>query len=157
MDLQINALPADELRRIRAQSSDDHGNPYTVRVDETGGAPLRCCLRDSRPGERIALIAYAPLGRPGPYDEVGPVFVHAEECSGYADPHRYPEEFRARPQVFRTYRADGSISGGRLVQPDDDLERAAAELLADPDVVVVHSRNIVYGCYMFAMTRPSDG
>lgn len=157
MNLQISALPADELRRIRGQGRDDHGNPFTGTVDEAGGAPLRCCLRDSRPGERIALIAYGPLGRPGPYDEVGPVFVHAEECAGYAEPHRYPEAFRSRAQVFRTYRADGSISGGRLVQPDDDQDQAAAELLADPDVTVVHSRNIVYGCYMFAMTRASNG
>ncbi|MGW3510169.1 DUF1203 domain-containing protein, partial [Streptomyces sp. NPDC000994] len=27
------------------------------------GAPLRCCLRRSEPGERIALVSYAPLRR----------------------------------------------------------------------------------------------
>ena len=50
--------------------------------------PIRCCLGRSRPYETIALVSYAPLrrwaretgARPGPYDEVGPVFIHPEEC-----------------------------------------------------------------------------
>ncbi|PZS31018.1 MAG: DUF1203 domain-containing protein [Pseudonocardiales bacterium] len=156
MTIHIHALPPAELQRIREQGRDDHGNPFAVRLDDVGGAPLRCCLRDSRPGERIGLISYSPVGQPGPYDESGPVFVHAEDCGGYAGADRYPAEFRARPQVFRTYRSDGTISGGRMVSVDDDQEQAAAALLADPDVAVVHSRNVVYGCYMFAITRAAD-
>jgi hypothetical protein len=29
------------------------------------------------------------------------------------------------------------------------------ELLADPAVVQVHSRNVTYGCFMFSVTRAS--
>ena len=31
-------------------------------VEEDGGRPLRCCLRDSRPGERLALVAVTGAG-----------------------------------------------------------------------------------------------
>ena len=42
---------------------DDAGHPPRLLIDQEGGSPLRCCLRRIRPGERVALVAYAPLGR----------------------------------------------------------------------------------------------
>ena len=38
-----------------------------------------------------------------------------------------------------------------MVRPDDDQEAAARELLAADGVTFVHSRNVVFGCYMFAI------
>ncbi|WP_017601626.1 DUF1203 domain-containing protein, partial [Nocardiopsis lucentensis] len=62
---------------------DDAGHVRDAFTDDEGGAPLRCCLRRSIPGERMTLVTYAPLRRwaaeggvdPGPYDECGPVFI----------------------------------------------------------------------------------
>lgn len=48
--------------------------------DDESGAPLRCCLRDSRPGERVALVSVAPPGPRGAYAETGPVSTHADGC-----------------------------------------------------------------------------
>jgi hypothetical protein len=157
ISLEIRAIPGETLRRLRAQGHDDHGNPWQSRVDTEGGAPLRCCLRDSEPGEEIALISYAPVGVavtvcPGPYDEVGPVFVHADECDGYAGAG-YPGGWVDRPQTLRAYRLDGTIAGGVRLEPGADRDAAARELLADPDVAFIHSRNIVYGCYMLEIRR----
>ena len=149
----VIALPPARLATIRREGQDDQGNVAISRIDEGGGAPLRCCLRNSRPGERILLVAYSPFDGPGPYAETGPVFIHADPCPGYPDVTAYPKEFRSRQQVFRTYRSDGTIAGGRLVDPDDSHETAIAELLADPEVAYIHSRNVVFGCYMFAIHR----
>ena len=121
-----------------------------VSVDHEGGAPLRCCLRDSRPGERLVLALVTPPGPQGAYAESGPVFLHAEPCGGPDQPG-YPEEFRRRTQVFRAYSDDGRIVGGRVVKPEDDQETIAEELLAEADVAYLHSRNVVFGCYMFAI------
>ena len=87
-----------------------------VFIDDDGGRPLRCCLRDSRPGERIALVAVTPDGPQGAYRETGPVFLHADGCAGPADTG-YPEDFRRRTQVFRAYSHDGVIVGGEVVEP----------------------------------------
>lgn len=152
--LQIRPIPAGTLRRMRGQGCDDHGHRWRPHVDAEGGAPLRCCLRDSLPGEEIVLISYAPVRAAvatdaGPYDEVGPVFVHAEECAGYSDDARYPEEWAMnRRQVLRAYRADGTIVGGVQLGLGEDRDVAAHELFTDPDVAFLHSRNVVYGCYM---------
>jgi hypothetical protein len=156
--LRIQAIPPTTLRRLRAQGHDDHGHPWQPRVDDAGGAPLRCCLRDSRPGESVVLISYAPLRAAdavdaGPYDEVGPVFVHAEECAGPDDDRTYPVGWVDRPQVLRAYHSDGTIAGGVRLDPGADRAAAATELLADPDIAFVHSRNVVYGCYMLEIRR----
>jgi hypothetical protein len=42
----------------------------TVQADN-GGSPVRCCLRETRPGERVMLIAYTPPGTAGAYAERG--------------------------------------------------------------------------------------
>ena len=121
-------------------------------VDDDGGAPLRCCLRDSRAGERIALVAVTPEGPQGAYRETGPVFLHAGGCAGPAD-SAYPDEFRRRTQVFRAYDHGGVIVGGHVVPAGTGQEEAAARLLADPDVAFLQTRNVVFGCYMLTIKR----
>jgi hypothetical protein len=121
-------------------------------VDEDGGRPLRCCLRDSRPGEHIALVAVTPEGPQGAYRETGPVFLHADGCAGPAGTG-YPEEFRRRTQVFRAYDATGAIVGGSVVQPGTGQEETAAGWLADPVVAFLQTRNVIHGCYMLTIRR----
>ena len=74
------------LDEIRAARVDEAGNRLTVQTDTAGGSPLRCCLRETVPGERVLLIAYTPPGGRGAYAERGPVFIHAEPCEGYRTP-----------------------------------------------------------------------
>jgi len=166
--LPIPPTALDELREI-----DDAGRPvrpYTahesgVPIDSVG-SPLRCCLRAIEPGERVALVSYAPLRRwaketgaePGAYDEAGPVFIHADECGGPPAAQGYPF---ARPGALRTlrrYNTEGHIVGGRLFEISDDPEagfdRAFREAFADPRVALVHVRAVEYGCFQFEVRRP---
>jgi len=144
---------------------DDAGNPPRLLTDDEGGSPLRCCLRRIRPGEPVALVSYAPLRRwaretgaqPGPYDEVGPVFIHAGACEGPVGTG-YPPELAGGLRVFRAYSAGGSILGGRLFDPGPDPDPAGAEtllaeMLSDPAVALVHARAVEYGCFTFEVRR----
>ncbi|MEU7422922.1 DUF1203 domain-containing protein [Streptomyces sp. NPDC040750] len=150
-------IPAAALEELRA--ADDAGRPAVPFTDEEGGAPLRCCLRHSTPGERIALVSYAPLRRwaagtgadPGPYDEQGPVFVHASGCPG-PDGDALP--FTNSHRMVRRYSADGRILGGRLVEDAAGFEPAFAEAFADPRVALVHVRAVEYGCFLYEVRRP---
>ena len=147
----ISALPAEVLSRLWAGGRDASGSP-AERVVATGrGEPLRCCLRDARPGEPLVLFGYRPPTADGPYREVGPVFAHAEPCSGY-DGHGYPRDWLGRPQVLRAYDSRGWIHPATRVHDGSDPEAAIAAVLAEPGVVEVHSRNVAYGCFMFAVT-----
>lgn len=152
------ARPIDPTVLKELRSADDAGRGMVPATDEEGGAPLRCCLRRSEQGERIALVSYAPLRRwaaetgadPGAYDEQGPVFVHAEECGGPATGSGYP--FADAHRVLRRYSADGRILGGELVDSlgDGAFQRA----FDDPSVVLVHVRAVEYGCFFYEVQRP---
>ncbi|MBK3630051.1 DUF1203 domain-containing protein [Streptomyces sp. MBT49] len=149
-------VPADVLDELRR--ADDAGRPPVPVTDEEGGAPLRCCLRRSEPGESIVLVSYAPLRRwaaatgadPGPYDEQGPVFVHARKCAGPAGAEL---PFTGSRRVVRRYSAAGHILGGRLVEDPDGFDAAFAEAFADPEVSLVHVRAVEYGCFLYEVRR----
>ncbi|GDY30826.1 DUF1203 domain-containing protein [Gandjariella thermophila] len=155
---EVRAIEPEALRQLWER--DDAGNPPRLLVHEDGGSPLRCCLRPVRPGERVALVSYAPLRRwaertgadPGPYNEVGPVFIHPQPCDGPRG-SGYPYELRSSHRVFRAYSRDGRILGGRLVPDDDAVESVLADLFADPEVAMVHVRAVEFGCFFFAVHR----
>ena len=149
--LEYRPIPARELDAIRAAGHDEAGNPLEVRVLEDAGAPLRCCLREADAGERVLLIAYTPPGTAGAYAERGPVFVHADRCPGYLTPGAYPPGLIHRQQIVRAYDRQGRIAGGVLVADGRQAQGVIAELLARPEVELVHLRNVGYGCYNFAV------
>ncbi|MFY7069128.1 DUF1203 domain-containing protein [Nocardiopsis changdeensis] len=159
---EIRAIAPGVLERLRV--GDDAGRVREIFADPEGGAPLRCCLRRSRAGERIMLVSYAPLRAwalergvdPGAYDEVGPVFVHGDPCGG-PEGGGYPVGLHGSPRVLRAYDARGRIRGGVTVELP--VERAGevdgllAEVFADPGVALVHVRAVVFGCFL-AEARP---
>jgi hypothetical protein len=149
----ISALPADDLARIRASGIDDFDNVLVPFVDEDGGAPLRCCLRESTPGELIVLLAYRPFPWAGPYAEVGPVFCHAQECEGYKTTDLYPEGFAHRRQLLRAYDRDHRICEGLQAKDGLQAQNLLKGLLSLDEVDFVHSRNVEWGCYMFSASR----
>jgi hypothetical protein len=151
--LIFEPIPPATLQEIRAAGADEAGSRLAVQADTTGGSPLRCCLRESAPGERVLLIAYTPPGTRGAYAERGPVFIHAEPCSGYLAPDRYPPALSHRQQVVRAYDQDGRIAGGVLVHDGEHAMTVIRGLLAQPDVTLVHLRNVGHGCYNFAVRR----
>ncbi|MFF6800859.1 DUF1203 domain-containing protein [Streptomyces sp. NPDC012616] len=173
----VRAMSANALREVRGR--DDAGRPVAPFADAEGDAPLRCCLRRSAVGERIALVSYAPLRRwaaetgaePGAYDEQGPVFVHAEACPGFTGDGAPGSGFTgagstaAGPsgagaghpfgqahRVVRRYSPEGRILGGALVGAGG-LDTAFREAFDDPAVAFVHVRAVEYGCFLYEVRR----
>ena len=151
--LVFEPIPPATLDQIRAAGTDEAGNRLTVQTDPAGGNPLRCCLSETAPGERVLLLAYTPPGTCGAYAERGPVFIHAERCRGYLTPGRYPPALAHRQQVVRAYDHQGSIADGILADDGEHALTVIRELLARSDVALVHLRNVGYGCYNFAVRR----
>jgi len=121
-------------------------------TDDAGGAQLRCCLRYSRLGERVALVPVTPDGPQGAYRETGPVFLHADGCAGPAATG-YPDDFRGREKVFRVYDDAGSILGGEVVPAGHGHEAVAERLLDQPGAAFLQVRNVVFGCYVLTIRR----
>ena len=145
---RIHALPADVLARARSCPS----AASLYRLTAEGDEPLRCCLRNAHAGEALLLFNYEPPIGDSPYRERGAVFAHADGCDGPPPPDAYPPSWRGRRQVLRAYDRRGWIRDA-IVHDGSGPEAEIARLFADPEVVQLHSRNVAYGCFMFAVTR----
>ncbi|GII94654.1 DUF1203 domain-containing protein [Sinosporangium siamense] len=167
MTYQPAAIPPQVLEELHKR--DDAGAVPRPRVHDEDGAPLRCCLRRSRAGERISLVSYAPLRRwaaevgadPGAYDEVGPVFIHAGQCEGPDSESGHPFTETGAMRVVRRYSGGGQITGGTLVRLPQDpgqaqvaVDQALHAAFADPEVALVHIRAVEYGCFQYEVRRP---
>jgi hypothetical protein len=146
-DLLFEGVPAETLHRLRDRAADDFGNPLVARP-AVGGEPLRCCLRLAAPGDSIALIAFQPSTRGGPYAEIGPVFIHRVDCGGGVPQRCFPADFRDRRAVLRPYDAGGLMLDG-VVAPPGESEELLRQLLSDEAVAFVQVRNVVAGCWNF--------
>ncbi|MFL5276831.1 MAG: DUF1203 domain-containing protein [Myxococcales bacterium] len=148
---RIHSIPGQVLDDVRSSGLDASGNPVE-RVTAEGGEPLRCCLRNARAGESLLLFGYEPPIGKSPYREIGAVFAHADRCEGKPASAEYPSDWRKKPQVLRSYDSRGWIRDA-VVHEGSNAEAEIARLLADPETVQLHSRNVAYGCFMFVVTR----
>jgi hypothetical protein len=144
----VSSVAIERARPNKAGTSRDS----VVSVIAAGGEPLRCCLTNARSGEALILFNYEPPLPPSPYRERGAVFAHAAPCFPEFDPHAYPAAWRGRAQVLRAYDCRGWIHAAS-VHDGTAPEAAICAMLEDRDVVELHSRNVAYGCFMFAVRR----
>jgi hypothetical protein len=154
-NFEIIALPTDVVDRWRTARADDHGNPLApIVADEPGAFPCRHCLRDAEPGEPLLLASHSPFALPGPYKEVGPVFVHQERCERWRDAG-VPEQLRRRLLALRGYDRRQTLVGAVVVE-GATLEAELAQLLARSDVDFVHARFARPGCFACRIERASE-
>ena len=137
-----------------------HGLPYDVAVSRSGKLALTgdagvAVLSNAFSGEPLLLFSYKPFDRPAPYQEVGPVFLHADGCDRYASDDGFPSDFGQRPLVLRPYDQNDNIQGPQVFAEPGSAQRAACALLDDPTVAYVHARSRASGCYLFRIERAS--
>jgi Protein of unknown function (DUF1203) len=153
----IHAISPKVLGEVRSSGRDVSGLPV-VALTARGGEPLRCCLRNADEGEQCLLFGCEPpIPSASPYREIGAVYVHAAACDGWHGRGSYPADWADRPQVLRAYDRRGWIHPATTVHDGKDPVGMIADILKDPGVVEVHSRNIAYGCFMFSARRGAAG
>lgn len=155
VSIEITGTDSASLAAALARGVDHGGNPIEPFVDPDGGWPLRCCLDDSKAGDEIAIIAWSPFPWAGPYAETGPVVVHTTGCDGSAPSAQLPPDFDRRPMTLRPYGRDHRIAYDKVrhVPAGQSLTELVREVLADPEVEMVHGRNVGGGCFSFQATR----
>jgi hypothetical protein len=151
--LHVHAIDPAHLDAVRSSGADGHGNQLRPFAATGEGEPLRCCLRYAHPGEHIALISYGPFERPSVWREVGPVYIHAARCEGFAPSAELPEQLATGPRVLRTYRADDTMNyeHNTVVTDDAELRPIIEALLSEPDVSTVHVRTLAPQCFLYAV------
>jgi hypothetical protein len=150
--IDVIAMPTSDAQRVRAARRDDFGNQLSPMISD-GSGPCRHCLRYADPGDALLLFSYKPFDKPTPYQEVGPVFVHADGCTRYPEHAGFPEDFSRRPLILRPYDENDNIQDSQVFAEAGEAESCARTLLANPAVAYVHARSRTRGCFMFRIER----
>ena len=147
--LRVRPLDSDIAAQARETMVDRVGNALSVRMSEGQGAPCRHCLREVPEGQGMILIGHSPFTRPGPFREVGPIFICAEDCARYATPECLPDVVRNRLVQLRAYSATEEIlyDHSTLLQ-GTEVEAALPPVFDDPRVAFVHLRSGLNGCFL---------
>lgn len=148
---RVAPISSELATRIRRTLRDDFGN-HLVVVEHQSPAPCRQCLSLSQPGEHLIVFAYRPFSTPGLYAEIGPVFIHARECTPYVVRGVFPPDFRQRVLTMRGYNERGTIETAELSAPGEP-EASLERLFSDDNVKFVHVRNPAWGCFDFQVDR----
>lgn len=154
--LDILGLDPAQLVELRASGIDHGGNQVEPFVDDRGGWSLRCCLRDSAPGDGLAVVAWSPFPWPGPYAEVGPIVIHTDDCGG-PSAEGVPPQFLGRRQLVRPYGHDRRIAYDdiTIVEADGTLPDVLRRVLERDWIDFALVRNVNAGCYSFTARRPA--
>ena len=147
---RIVPLPTEVAAAARRGLASGAPDYALLTADSPSGYPCRHCLQWAQPGEQLILFPFAAVDS-GPYQERGPIFVHAEPCTRYAETERYPEEVR-NGRVIRAYDARDFMIDARVLNGEGP-EHVIEELLANPDAAFLHVRSATRGCYTMGVER----
>ena len=153
MRLSVRGIPSEHARHLREGGADANGQPALRRVAQGLANPCRHCLQLIPDGEQKLVFAYRPFEQLQPYAEVGPVFLHASECTRY-EADVLPAWFaHLTPAVIRGYDRDDWIryeTGAVVSGPE--LTATCQKILASPDVAYVHIRS-KFNCFQCRVDR----
>lgn len=155
MAIRFQPISTKDTRALQAGGPDAYGQAPEVHVSDGEGIPCRHCLGEIAKGERYLVLAYTPFETLQPYAETGPIFLHADECSAYANTGVLPDQIKGRALVLmKVYDTRDRIIYGKgcLIAPDK-ITGTAEELFEDAEIAYVHIRSAYNNCYSFRIER----
>jgi Protein of unknown function (DUF1203) len=152
--LRFIGLDSATVESLQGGAPDANGQPPERQLSDGGGNPCRHCLEDMPEGTPFLVLAHRPFPAPQPYAEVGPIFLHAEDCPHYEETGA-PEMFTRRETILiRGYGSDDRIVyGSGKVIPTTQIESAAKEIFQDPKIAYIHLRSASNNCYQCRIER----
>jgi len=117
------------------------------------------CLKQFAAGERRIVFSYSPNAVDHPYNETGPIYIHAEVCEPYQATDAFPPEVENGrikfPLVFRAYNEKGVMIDARL-QNGEPTNAPIESLFENDKIAFAHVRNAQFGCFVAHVDRAKD-
>src|SRR3546814_14487908 len=111
------------MARARSECAADAKSQVSERhVSDGGGNPCRHCLDDIAAGAPLLVLAHRPFPAPPPYAELGPIFLHADDCPRYYAAAGVPATFLRRESILLR----GYGPHDRTVDGTGNVDRTAA-------------------------------
>jgi hypothetical protein len=153
MPIRFVALETALVRSLQAGGLDANGQPPERHVS-TGNVPCRHCLRHVAAGEPYLIVAHRPFPAPQPYAELGPIFLHAEECPRGGGSEEIPLFLASSRYLLRGYdKTHRIVYGSGQIVETSEIPSAAADMLGDPRIEYIHVRSATNNCYHCRIER----
>jgi len=153
--LRFVAIDDATVEALRRGAPDANGQVPERQVSDGGGNPCRHCLEDIAAGEPMLVLAHRPFPAPQPYAELGPIFLHAEDCPRYRAEAGVPAMFGRREAILmRGYGSDDRIVyGSGKVIPTEEIAAMARRLFERPEIAYIHLRSASNNCFQCRIER----
>ena len=147
--IKISGLPASLVKEIRETGLDANNQPLEIQTSDGNGNPCRHCLRMVEKGESFYVLAHRPFSTIQPYAEVGPIFLHVENCEAYEDRQDTPEALTNKDVLLlRGYdHNERIVYGTGEIVPTVKVRDHAKKMLENDQVEFVHIRSTTNNCY----------
>ena len=156
---QFKIVPLSKVyaTEIRKNMIDDFGHSVILQT-ATGLGPCRVSLKPFVPGkDQRMLFSHSPFKIDNPYNQPGPIFIHANEVEEYSDIHRFPPEIKADKDHFKLtligYDLSQMMVYTRLVGDDDVDELIGRIFERHPEIDYLHARSAIAGCFVCKIER----
>jgi len=153
--IRFIAIPTGDAEHLRGGGADANGQIPERRLSDGNGVPCRHCLKPVDEGDPYLVLAYRPFGNLQPYAELGPIFIHADDCPRHTETRPAPPPALASAQyLVRGYNADERIIYGTgQIVATDDLTLTATAILERDDISYLHVRSASNNCYQCRIER----
>ena len=150
---RVVGLDSDFARQVREERVDAFGGEVELYRSESGRKPCRHCLDHAAESE-VLLLSHRPAPVPGPYSEVGPIFVCKDGCASFEGENRLPPVLEGRKVVVRGYTAEERINyeSSEIVE-GAEIEPAIRRGLDDPRNAYLQVRTAYFGCFLCKVER----
>jgi len=157
---KVLPIKPELAQEIREKMIDRDGHQLFVSIaNENGYGPCRSCLKQFVTGDRRIVFSYSPNDVDHPYNETGPIYIHAKVCEPYQNTHAFPPEVENGrikfPLVFRAYNDKGVMIDARL-QNGETANETIESLFVNGTVAFAHVRNAQAGCFVAHIDRAGD-
>jgi hypothetical protein len=159
-NFKVLPIRVEVVQAIRDTMIDQEGHQLVVSIaTDEGYGPCRSCLKQLLPGERRVAFSYSPNPVDHPYNETGPVFIHADACEPYQDAGTFPPEVENGrikfPLAFRAYNDQGMMIDA-VLQNGSSASSTIGSIFENAAVAFAHVRNSQFGCFVAHVDRPDD-
>jgi Protein of unknown function (DUF1203) len=103
MAIRFIALETALVRRLRDGSQDANGLAPERGVTPADGYPCRHCLGLIAKGDSYLTLAHRPFTILQPYAELGPIFLHADDCRRSAAAAMRLSQIPEQPPLHRAW------------------------------------------------------
>lgn len=149
------ALPTTIVEALQSGQPDANGQPPECHISDGDGVPCRHCLAQVAKDEPYLILNYRPFPAPQPYAESGPIFLHANSCTRYAETSAVPSMLLAWDRLLiRGYNSENRIVYGTgEVVNTADMAAAAETMFERAEVAYIHVRSATNNCYQCRIER----